>query len=189
MIYKKFKYIFIVAYLLSIEVYGQWEIDPLISFKNESPKTGIGIYAGRNLPFQWPLLGFKIRGGIDYFFEKTDGNMVEKYSSFNFNISIISTFFYRTVQPYLGFGLGMDRYSIFFHPSVSFAGQITKYIFLISGTAGAKLQITNNIYPFVELRVLKYFYNFSNILPEANISAIQFKGVFGICIEINLLKP
>ena len=72
MIYKKLKYIFIVAYLLSIEVYGQWVIDPLVSLKNESPKTGVGIYAGRNLPFQWPLLGFKIRGGIDYFFEKTD---------------------------------------------------------------------------------------------------------------------
>lgn len=183
------KYIFFVTYLLSIEVYGQWEIDPFISFKNESPKTGIGIYAGRNLPFQWPLIGFKIRGGIDYFYEKINENKVEKYSSLNFNISTISTFFYRTVQPYLGFGLGVERLSIFFHPSAIYENQISKYIFFISGTAGAKLPITNNIYPFVELQVLKYFYNFDNILPDGNISALQLKGVIGICIEINLLKP
>ncbi|MEJ2616569.1 MAG: hypothetical protein P8Z35_16555 [Ignavibacteriaceae bacterium] len=189
MIYNKLKFIFFVAYLLSIEVYGQWEIDPLINFKNESPKTGVGIYAGRNLPFQWPLLGFKVRGGIDYFYEKSDGNAVEKYSSIDFNISIISTFFYRTVQPYLGFGLGIERLSIYFHPSATNKNQISKYIFLFSGTAGAKLQITNNIYSFVELQVLKYFYNFNNILPDENISALQLKGVFGICIEINLLKP
>lgn len=189
MIYRKLKYIFLVAYLLSIEVYGQWEIDPFIGFKNELPETGVGIYAGRNLAFQWPLIGFKIRGGVDYFYEKFGGNAVEKYSSLNFNISIISTFFYRAVQPYLGFGLGMERFSIFFHPSATYESQISKYIFLVSGSAGAKIPITNSIYPFVELQVLKYIYNFDNVLPDENISALQLKGIFGICIEINLLKP
>jgi hypothetical protein len=189
MICKKIKYIFFFAYLLLTEVYGQWEIDPHVSYKNNSPKTGIGIYAGRNLPFQWPLLGFKIRGGIDYFYEKIDEISVEKYSSLNFNISAVSTFYYRAVQPYLGIGLGIERLTISFNPSANYESQMSKYIFFISGTAGAEMPVTNSISPFIELQVISYLYDFNNIMPDANISALQLKGVLGICIEINSLTP
>jgi hypothetical protein len=82
----------------------------------------------------------------------------------------------------------MDRLSISFYPSAIYESQTSKYIFFISGTAGAKLLITNSIYPFVELQVFKYFYNFNNLIPDENIPALQLKGVFGICIEINLLN-
>lgn len=177
------KYIFIIIFLFTVNIYCQWEVSPVFNFKSEKPQSGAGLYVSRNLPFQFATFGLKVRGEINYYWNDIDDNS-NKYSSIDLNASIITTFYPGIYQPYLGFGLGIDR---FLADPVSNGDLLTKYIFKINIISGTRFSISSLIYPFIELQLSNYFYDFEEN-TGADISGFQLKGSVGVSIEINPLE-
>lgn len=151
---------------------AQWEISESYNYKSEIPSNGIGIYAGRNLPFQWATIGLKVRAGADIYRE-TDKNS-KRFTNEEYHVDLIATLFYRYISPYFGLSLGAGHYSV---------SALNKYIFLVEIPAGIKFPVTDSIQPFIELSSVKYFSSFDIKHTEQDISSFQFTGKAGFIIR------
>ena len=166
-------YLFIFIVLLMIQpISAQWEAGASFNYKSEIPRTGFGLYAGRNLPFQWATIGLKVRSGIDLFIG--NNNNSKTYSNESFHVDLIATLFYRYTSPYFGLSMGITHYSV---------NDFNKFIFLIGIPAGIKFPITDLVQPFIEININKLFSSFDIDLASENISSFQFTGKAGLIIR------
>jgi hypothetical protein len=157
-------------------VLAQWEISGTFNFKSEIPNVGPGIGVARNLPFQWPIIGLKVRVGIDLFRSSemqtvTGIQSTEKFSSEDIHVDLIATLFYRHIKPYFGLSMGFGHYSV---------NQFNEYMFFLGALAGAKFSLAVWIHLFIEVDSYKYFSSFDKEKTKRNISSIQFMGRAGI---------
>lgn len=160
--------------LLPIQpITAQWETGGSLNYKSEIPRTGIGLYAGRNLPFQWATIGLKVRCGIDFFIGKSNNNS-KTFTNESFHVDLIATLFYRYTSPYFGLSTGVGYYSV---------NDLNKYIFFIGIPAGIKFPITELIQPFIEINLNNYFSSFDIALTKEDISSFQFTGKAGLIIK------
>lgn len=160
-------------------VLAQWELSGTFNYKSEIPNVGLGIGVARNLPFQWPIIGLKVRGGINLFrsTEIQSVNSVqstEKFSSEDFHVDLIATLFYRHIKPYFGLNIGVGHYSV---------NQFNEYIFFSGALVGAKISLTVWIHLFIEVDSYKYFSSFDTKKTKRNISSLQFTGRAGIIFK------
>ncbi|MCH8032757.1 MAG: hypothetical protein IH950_03225 [Bacteroidetes bacterium] len=160
-------------------VLAQWEVNGSFNYKSEIPNVGLGIGAARNLPFQWPTIGFKVRAGIDLFrsTEIQTENGVQstiKFSSEDFHVDLIATLFYRYIKPYFGLSMGVGHYSV---------NQFNEYMFFLGALVGAKFTLAVWIHLFIEVDSYKYFSSFNTEKTKRNISSLQFIGRAGIIFK------
>lgn len=184
--YKKILLTCIVFCFFSQTNFSQWEVGPLYNIKKNIPSHGFGVHFSRNLPYQFPDFGIKIKGELDIFQQKENSVLPKNYISSNIHFSLIGTFYTGFVQPYLGFGFGIEKFSIESN-GLQQKDNITKYLFLLNSVAGLKFFINSTVYPFTELQIFKYFYNFNNLNIAQNISNLQLIGTIGIIVELNLI--
>jgi len=160
-------------------VLAQWEVNGTFNYKSEIPNFGFGIGAARNLPFQWPTIGLKVRGGIDLFrsteIQTVNGvQSTEKFSSEDFHIDLIATLFYRHIKPYFGLSMGVGHYSV---------NQFNEYMFFLGALVGTKFTLAVWIHLFIEVDSYKYFSSFDTEKTKQNISSVQFIGRAGIIFK------
>jgi hypothetical protein len=160
-------------------LFAQWEMNGTFNYKSEIPNIGFGIGAARNLPFQWPIIGLKVRGGINLFrsteIQNVDGvQSTEKFSSGDFHVDLIATLFYRHIKPYFGLSMGAGHYSV---------NQFNEYIFFLGALVGAKKSLTVWIHLFIEVDSYKYISSFDTKKTKRNISSLQFTGRAGIIFK------
>lgn len=160
-------------------VFAQWEVNGTFNYKSEIPNVGLGIGAARNLPFQWPIIGLKVRAGIDLFrsteIQTVNGvQSTEKFSSEDFHFDLIATIFYRHIKPYFGLSMGVGHYSV---------NQFDEYMFFLGALVGAKISLAVWIHLFTEVDSYKYFSSFDNEKTKRNISSLQFTGRAGIIFK------
>jgi len=166
---------YLLIFIVLFPVYttlAQWEAGGSFNYKSEVPKTGAGLYAGRNLPFQWATIGLKVRFGIDVYPGKEENS--ETFNSEELYTDLIATLFYRNVSPYFGLCSGAGHYSV---------NDFDKFVFFIGVPAGVKFPITDWIQPFIEIAATKYFSSFDINLTKQDISSFQFAGKAGLIIR------
>jgi len=161
-------------------VLAQWEVNGTFNYKSEIPNVGLGIGAARNLPFQWPTIGLKVRGGIDLFrsteIQTVNGvQSTEKFSSEDFHVDLIATLFYRYIKPYFGLSMGVGHYSV---------NQFDEYLFFLGALVGVKFSVVTRVYLILEVDSYKYFNNFSIAKTGQNISSVQFISRVGIIVKL-----
>ena len=160
-------------------VLAQWELNGTFNYKSEIPNVGLGIGAARNLPFQWPTIGLKVRGGIDLFrsteIQTVNGvQSTEKFSSEDFHVDLIATLFYRYIKPYFGLGMGIGHYLV---------NQFDEYLFFLGALVGVKFLVATRVYLLLEVDSYKYFSSFDTEKTRRNISSLQFTGRAGIIFK------
>lgn len=163
---------------LTLPLYGQWEVGSSFNFKSESPEIGFGINAARNLPFQWPVIGFKVRAGFDLFKGKESVNDAESKASFSNEVlhaDLIGTLFYRNFSPYFGLTLGIGHFSI---------NHLNEYRFLIGILVGIKFPLTNRLQPMLEIDLNNYLSEFEEKKSGRKISIVQLIGRISFIIKL-----
>ena len=158
---------------------AQWEVNGTFNYKSEIPNVGLGIGAARNLPFQWPTIGLKVRGGIGLFrsteIQTVNGvQSTEKFSSEDFHVDLIATLFYRHIKPYFGLSMGVGHYSV---------NQFDEYLFFLGALVGVRFSIVTRFYLILEVDSYKYFSSFDSEKTKRNISSLQFIGRAGIIFK------
>jgi len=161
-------------------VLAQWELNGTFNYKSEIPNVGLGIGAARNLPFQWPTIGLKVRGGIDLFrsteIQTVNGvQSTEKFSSEDFHVDLIATLFYRYIKPYFGLSMGIGHYLV---------NQFDEYMFILGALVGVKFLVATRVYLLLEVDSYKYFSSFDTEKTRRNISSLQFTGRAGIIFKL-----
>jgi len=168
-----FYYLVVLIVLLPIQpMLAQWEAGGSFNYKSEVPKTGIELYVGRNLPFQWATIGLKIRGGVDLYLSKNDESRV--FTNEDVHVDLIATLFYRYTSPYFGLGVGAGHYS---------ANDFNRFIFYPGILAGIKFPVTDSYQPFIEITAIKYLSRFDINLTREKVSSFQFTGKAGLIIR------
>jgi hypothetical protein len=161
---KKYFILFLLFFslLLSSNSIAQWEAGVLVNLKNEVPKRGLGFIVSRNLPFQFPVLGLKVRLEADFFRHSTwEKKMTEK----NIYLSLAGTMHYRQVQPYLSLGTG-------------YAFLSDNRSLLFQGIAGIQFTFIKPIYPFLEFKSVYYVSAMYDVQEE--LKNFQVIGALGI---------
>ena len=161
-------------------VLAQWEVSGTFNYKSEIPNVGLGIGAARNLPFQWPTIGLKVRAGIDLFksteIQTVNGaQSTERFSSEDFHVDLIATLFYRHIKPYFGLSMGVGHYSV---------NQFDEYLFFLGVLVGVKFSVATRFYLILEVDSYKYFSSFDSEKTKRNISSLQFIGRAGIIFKL-----
>ena len=165
--------------MLISPVLAQWEVNGTFNYKSEIPNVGLGIGAARNLPFQWPTIGLKVRGGIDLFrsteIQTVNGvQSTERFSSEDFHVDLIATLFYRPIKPYFGLSMGVGHYSV---------NQFDEYMFFLGALVGVKFSVVTRFYLILEVDSYKYFSSFNAERTKQDISSLQFTGRAGIIFK------
>jgi hypothetical protein len=175
--------------------YSQWEAGAAYSFKNSIPEDGFSIVVGRNLPFQWPLVGFMVNSGGRFFSENSDltaGNnpVVIQSSQSDLNLGLTATFYYRYIQPYAGIGIGISSFT--FEQRQSSAedlmySRVKKNPFFAEGFAGIRLAVVRNFYPYFELHLVRYFTDFSGFEISRDVPSFQKQWCAGLKISFDTI--
>src|SRR3970040_130749 len=102
---------FLIIFLMTPLTLSQWEIGGSYKIKSDTPANGFGISISRNLPFQSPNLGIKVRAEVNLFRENAEVNFSgikeeRKFLSEDYNLHIIGEYFFTILYPYFGFGFG-----------------------------------------------------------------------------------
>ena len=170
---KSFHYLFVIVALLIVQpTTAQWEAGGSFNYKSEAPKTGIELYAGKNLPFQWATIGLKMRGCIDLYISKNGESKV--FTNENIHIDLVATLFYRYTSPYFGLSIGAGHYSV---------NDFNRFIFFPGILAGIKFPFSDSYQPYIEISTIKYLSNFEINLTKQEISSFQFTGKVGLLIR------
>lgn len=162
----------LIVFLLIQPGFAQWEAGGSFNFKNEAPKTGIELYVGRNLPFQWATIGLKIRGGIDLYISKNNKSIV--FTNEDIHFDLIATLFYRYTSPYFGLIIGAGHYSV---------NDFNRFIFFPGILVGIKFPFSDRYQPYIEITAIKYLSSFDIKLTRHEISSFQFTGKAGVIIR------
>lgn len=161
--------------------FSQWESGFSYKIKNEVPQNGIGLMVSRNLPFQRPSFGIKIRGEINLFRQTETENILGKnidinYLSEDYHVDAVVSLFYRNFSPYFGFGFGYGQMG---------GNRLSGKGALLILFAGLSFPVSFiNLY--IEIQGVNYF--FDSFLPRKDISSLQFRGAVGISFSITTLR-
>ena len=148
---------------------AQWGLGLSGNFRKEEPKRGIGFIISRNLPFQFPVVGFKIRLEAILFQERIPRiDLTEKY----LHLALAGTLFYKMFQPYILIGVGYSFQS---------ANDLKSDSYLIGGAAGVQFAAIDPVYPFIEIKSIEYYVGLNKGASLANDS--QIAGSVGIRFE------
>lgn len=170
---KGLHYLIILFVLLPTQpISAQWEAGGSFDYKSEIPKTGIGLYSGRNLPFQWATIGLKVRAEIDLYRSKNDKSKI--FTNEDVHVDLIATLFYRYTSPYFGLSIGTGHYLV---------NAFNRFIFFLGILVGMKFPVTDSFQPFIELTSTKYLSSFDTNLTRQNISPFQLAGKVGLIIR------
>ncbi|MGD8305620.1 MAG: hypothetical protein PVF17_03115 [Ignavibacteria bacterium] len=168
----------LLSVVLFSQAFPQWEAGGTFNYKSESPEIGFGITAARNLPFQWPVIGFKVRAGFDLFKgeESVNGdNSKVSFSNEVLHADLIGTLFFRNFSPYFGLTLGVGHFSI---------NHLNEYRFLIGILGGIKFPVTNRLQPMLEIDLYNFLGEFDEEKSGRKISNIHLIGRIGLIIKI-----
>ncbi len=172
-----------IALFFYSDIEAQWSAEVFYVRKNIVPSEGFGISVERNLPVQLPELGFSSKSSFTFFNEKTSAG--NKYHSFDLNTSIAAAFYFRTVRPYLGLGLGLQNFT--FKP-VSGSGyeSFNKLFFSLISFVGIRFHFSPLIQPFGEIKISRLIPSQQKIIPD-KYQNIQLKISAGLRINLDLL--
>lgn len=185
--------LFLILVICSDVVYSQWKAGASYNTKRDVPGNGFGVNIGRNMPFQWPLIGFMIRAGANLFttnneLSDEENPPVRQLTQTNIHLNLLGTFYPRYVYPYAGIGFGFGSLSFETRDSGTdeflYTGS-TKNYFFIEGLTGIRLSVIKNFYPFVEVRLVKYLTSFRNI--NSDISSLQYGWYLGLEIGFDTI--
>lgn len=164
---KKYFTLFLLFFSLALSSIStaQWSAGVSVNLKNEKPKRGIGFVVSRNLPFQFPVVGFKVRFEADYYVQNSGNRTLREKNIF---LSAVSTFFLSSIQPYLSLGTG-------------YAFLSDNHSLLFQGIAGIQLSSIKPVYPFIEFKGCYYV----SQMYEVNrpMEDMQIIGALGIRFE------
>jgi hypothetical protein len=164
---KKYFTLFLLVFSLSLSSnsIAQWGAGVSVNLKNEEPNRGVGFIVSRNLPFQFPVLGFNVRFEADFFRHSTwEKKLTEK----NVYLSLAGTLHYRQVQPYLLLGTG-------------YAFLSDNHSLLFQGIAGIQFTFIKPLYPFLEFKSVYYVSTMYDVREE--LKNFQVIGALGIKFE------
>lgn len=190
---RKIKFLLLVIFSSSQLIYSQWEAGASYSKKTGIPESGFSLSFGRNLPFQWPLVGFMIKAegsfyelNYDISEENTVFGIQSKQSDIHLNI--IGTFYTRVIQPYAGLGIGISSFIYERRQSESlYFVRIKKNPFFIEGLTGFRVSLPGNFYPFGEIHFIKYLSSFSESIIKSEISSFQIQWNLGFRIKFDTI--
>jgi len=190
---RKIRVLFLILFICSNFVYPQWQAGVSYSIKSGIPENGLGITISRNLPFQWPLIGFMVRAEANLFSTNSDFSgeralTVKNLKQTDIHLNILATFYPRYLQPYAGAGFGLS--SLIYETNDPDAEEfiytkMRKNCFFIEGLAGFRLSSVRNFYPFIEVHTVRYFTSFRSI--NIDISSIQVCWRFGLNISFDTI--
>jgi hypothetical protein len=151
--------------ILSSVSSAQWSGGISVNLKDEVPKRGVGFIITRNLPFQFPQYGFKVRFEGNYFTQDIDNRVLREKNIF---LSLTGTVYFKHIQPYISAGGGY-----------AFLSQNKSA--LMQGLAGVRFTFIKPLYPFIEFKTTYYFsvmYNRWHPLDD-----LQYTGAAGLRLE------
>jgi hypothetical protein len=165
---------------VNFQVFPQWEFGGSYNHRIEEPENGFGIMVSRNLPFQWPAAGLKLRLGIELYrnTEEINGETI-KYLAEDLHLDLIGSFFLSGFTPYAGPFIGLGHQE---------TKGIDEYIFSTGIIAGLKFSFSYRLQPYLEIRLHKYFSSFENTEGAAEISSLQLIGGIGIIIKFDTIR-
>ncbi len=190
---RKTIFLLLILLICSYPVYSQWQAGVSYNIKSSIPENGFGIAISKNLPFQWPLIGFMVRAEANLFGTNSvvsgEGNpIVENLMQTDIHLNVLGTFYPRYLQPYAGVGFGLS--SLIYETNDPDAEEfiytkMRKNCFFMEGLAGFRLSFLRNFYPFIEVHAVRYFTSFRSI--NNDISSIQFCCRFGLNISFDTI--
>jgi len=174
---------FLIIFLITPITLSQWELGGSYKIKSDIPENGFGISISRNLPFQGPNLGIKVRAEVNLLRENAEVNFSGineelKFLSEDYNLHIIGEYFFNNFYPYFGFGFGYGELN---------SGRQNWQGFVLSVLIGSKFPVSKLINPYIEIQGYHYIADFDRRIWGRGMSIYQLWGVVGIIIPINTL--
>lgn len=151
---------FLIAGFITDTAFAQWGIGASFEIRNESPKNGFGVRVEREILSAVPLLDFQVRGHFSTFSEENsvtrEGVTFDRESDvYDFGAALVAGVNLGVVKPYLGTGLGSERYRL---ESMNFAeDNFSESNYYWNGFGGAEMTLLPFLKPFIEFRYSKLF--------------------------------
>jgi hypothetical protein len=173
---------------LNTPVFPQWEAGALYNNRISSGGNGFGINIVRKLPFQFPKFGASSRLNINYFSDESSNGINNLYFTSDYNFSLLFNLFYKYLQPYSGFGVGLSYFTAEQrtpdNPILQTVSE--KHISTLNALAGIRFTFHETIYPFVEVKFMRYLSGFNAVGDDLNRNRFHYSA--GISFRIITIK-
>ena len=180
--------IYMLTLLICQTGYSQWEAGAGYSVKNQYPFRGFSFFVEPRLPFQSADFGINLRAALEYYSDKDEYISNERISYAKthntvIDINLLINFFSRSIQPFLGLGIGIGNYFVEKFESLNnnvISTDIKRPKFLTGLSAGLKFIFFQVLRPFIQLNLMKYWGSLEAVQLDRKISSTQVGGIFGL---------
>jgi hypothetical protein len=163
--------------LYTLTLSAQWMGGVAYQAKSSLPEQGAAVYVIRKLPFQFPDIGFDLKGKISYFYSEESvffgwSPEEDSYHEYTADIFLETNFFTGSIRPFAAFGLGGGRIN---------SDNYSKMFFTLSAQGG--LKFFTSIQPYLELHFRNSFRDFSDN-EQVTIRNFQIAGAVGVLFNL-----
>lgn len=154
---------------LNNTAHAQWAVGASFEIRSEDPTNGFGARIEREILQGLPLLDANIRAHLSYFNETNNLSISEfdisgDFDVYDFGLAATLGINVGIVKPYVGFGVGTERYK--FSPEIAEAA-FKERGYYYNGFGGAEVSLLPFLKPFIEYRISRLSsmddINFDNI--------------------------
>lgn len=177
-----FSLLFIFALPAKDTVIAQWGIGASYEIRTEDPTNGFGVRLEREILSGIPLLDFNVRAHLSYF---NDTNYLSRreivisgdFDVYDIGLAATAGLSIGLVKPYVGLGIGSERYKFSPDIPVEVADAAFKERgYYWNGFGGAEITILPFIKPFIEYRISRL----------SSMDDIDFDNIGRFAIGLNL---
>lgn len=164
--------------LCAVEVKAQWGIGASYEIRNESPKSGFGVRVEREILSVLPILDLNIRGHFSTFSEENSisssgVSYSNEFNVYDYGAALVLGADLGIVKPYLGAGLGSERFKF---SSGFIESDFSESNFYWNGFGGAEVTLLPFLKPFIEFR-------YSKLMDTDD---VEFDEISRLAIGVNL---
>jgi hypothetical protein len=140
---------------LSQQVNAQWAVGASYEIRDEDPEKGFGLRLEKGLLSGLPIVDLGLRGHFSYFNETSgisrDGvDISGDFDAYDFGLAAVLGANLGVVKPYVGLGLGRERYKL---SADEVALSYKENNFYWNGFGGAEFSLLPILNPFIEYRI------------------------------------
>lgn len=155
---------FLITGFITAPAFAQWAIGASFEIRNESPNSGFGVRAEKEIFSAVPLLDFQIRGHFSTFSEENsvtrEGVTFDReFDVYDYGAALVGGVNLGIVKPYVGAGLGSERFQFesLRITTGSVENSFSESNYYWNGFGGAEVTLLPFLKPFIEFRYSKLF--------------------------------